>query len=481
MNEQHIVDFFACNTSHWNITLSNKAVAMRDQLTLIVLILAILFRHTSAFYDKDGPVIVLNEKNFKDEVISTEKLVLVEFYAPWCPHCQRLTQDYKKAADNLKGLVKVGAVDCDEDANRGLCQAFEVKGYPTIKLFPSNRVPDKRNPGAYTKKPKSYNGERTAKAFVDYVLAELPSYVQPISNKHPTKKSLTIDEVLEKDNLTVSKVILFTNKDRTTPLYKVLSADYRDGLFGEVRQKETEIALRFNVTTFPTLLVIPKGETEPIKYEGKYNHESLSNFLNKYVSTGGKPGETKSEKKSTTTSSSKPEPFYPKIDEIKTEDDLTKYCLSHNTGICVFTFLPLEPEYPESVAEFSNAKEILSKVNENLYNLLKNQVPLRFIWFNALADESKKLIKDFKLADVFPVLMAYSPHKKIYSPYLGPFDNEGIEKFLKDVLNGKGNSYKIGFEVSFAREPNKKNDVSGSEKKSDKETDKNKERQHEEL
>ncbi|CAG8452461.1 7070_t:CDS:2 [Paraglomus brasilianum] len=440
---------------------------MRGKLALFVLIVAIL-QQTYALYDKDGPVIILNKNNFKDEVIMTEKLVLVEFFAPWCPHCQSITQEYKNAAATLKGLVKVASVDCNEDTNRGLCQEFEIQGFPTIKLFPSRRVPDRRNPATYTKKPKLYSGQRTAKAFVDYVLAELPSYVQPISNKYPTKKSLTINEFLEKN-------------DRTTPLYKVLSADYRGGLFGEVRQKETEIVSRFNVTTFPTLLIIPKGETEPIKYEGKYNHKSLSDFLNKYISTVEKPEETKkTEKKSTTASSPKPEPFNSIINEIKTEEDLKKHCLSHTAGLCIFTFLPLEPEYPESVAEFSNAKEILSKVNENLYNLLKNQVPLRFMWFNALADESRKLIKDFKLADVFPVLMAYSPHKKIYSPYLGPFDGEGIEKFLKDVLNGKGNSYKIGFEVSFAQEPNKNvNDSSDDE--SDKETDKNKERKHEEL
>ena len=46
-----------------------------------------------------------------------------------------------------------------------------------------------------------------------------------------------------------------------------------------------------------------------IMFVGKYNHKSLSDFLNKYISTVEKPEETKkTEKKSTTASSPKPEP-----------------------------------------------------------------------------------------------------------------------------------------------------------------------------
>lgn len=38
-------------------------------------------------------------------------------------------------AKNLKGLVSVNAIDCDVDANKGICGTYDIKGFPTIKVF----------------------------------------------------------------------------------------------------------------------------------------------------------------------------------------------------------------------------------------------------------------------------------------------------------------------------------------------------------
>jgi protein disulfide-isomerase A6 len=55
--------------------------------------------------------------------------------APWCGHCQKLTPEWKKAAKELEGAARLGAVDCDDADNKGLCSKYDVKGFPTIKVF----------------------------------------------------------------------------------------------------------------------------------------------------------------------------------------------------------------------------------------------------------------------------------------------------------------------------------------------------------
>ena len=83
--------------------------------------------------EDDQDVVVLSSSNFSD-FIASNKFVLVEFYAPWCGHCQSLAPEYAVAATKLKPEgVSLAKVDATKEGD--LAQLHEVQGYPTMIFF----------------------------------------------------------------------------------------------------------------------------------------------------------------------------------------------------------------------------------------------------------------------------------------------------------------------------------------------------------
>ena len=61
--------------------------------------------------------------------------IIVDFYAPWCPHCQHFAPTYSTTADMYvrQGAFLFGAVNCEEFSD--LCAAQGVAGYPTLRAM----------------------------------------------------------------------------------------------------------------------------------------------------------------------------------------------------------------------------------------------------------------------------------------------------------------------------------------------------------
>lgn len=134
---------------------------MITRQTIFTLLLPII----SAFYGSNDKVVNLDPSNFNSKVINSDELWLVEFYAPWCGHCKSLTPAWKQAAEELDGVVNVGAVDADK--HRSLGGQYGVQGFPTIKIF-----------GANKNSPKDYRGGRDASSIVDQAFKELKQMVK---------------------------------------------------------------------------------------------------------------------------------------------------------------------------------------------------------------------------------------------------------------------------------------------------------------
>lgn len=92
---------------------------------------------------KDHGVTVAVGKNFEDVVTNSGKDVLIEFYAPWCGHCKKLTPIYEELAEKLKD-EDVSIVKLDATAN-DVPPTFDVRGFPTLFWIPKSNEHHKAN------------------------------------------------------------------------------------------------------------------------------------------------------------------------------------------------------------------------------------------------------------------------------------------------------------------------------------------------
>lgn len=81
---------------------------------------------------------VFTDQNFNQEVLESEKPVVVDFWAPWCGPCQMMGPIISQLAKDLGNDVKVGKLNVDE--NPGVAQKFSVMSIPTIIIFKSGAI-----------------------------------------------------------------------------------------------------------------------------------------------------------------------------------------------------------------------------------------------------------------------------------------------------------------------------------------------------
>lgn len=67
------------------------------------------------------------------ELIKTRQTVLVDFWAPWCPHCRKIHGAYEQVAEQYAGALTAVRVDMDEDDR--LWDDWDVELIPTLRLY----------------------------------------------------------------------------------------------------------------------------------------------------------------------------------------------------------------------------------------------------------------------------------------------------------------------------------------------------------
>ena len=73
-----------------------------------------------------------------NDIINSNDLVLVDFYADWCVPCKMMSPILQEVKTNLKEAVKIIKVNVDQ--HQDLASHFMVRGVPTLMLFKTGKM-----------------------------------------------------------------------------------------------------------------------------------------------------------------------------------------------------------------------------------------------------------------------------------------------------------------------------------------------------
>jgi thioredoxin 1 len=85
-------------------------------------------------------VVNITNANFKEEVLESDKKVLVDFWAPWCGPCRMVSPIVEEIAAENSG-IKVAKINIDEQPQ--LASQYGVMSIPTLMVFENGDIADK--------------------------------------------------------------------------------------------------------------------------------------------------------------------------------------------------------------------------------------------------------------------------------------------------------------------------------------------------
>ncbi|KAB7503108.1 DnaJ-like protein subfamily C member 10 [Armadillidium nasatum] len=114
------------------------------------------YHENFGIYDDDIEIITLNNGDFDQSVLGSDDIWFVNFYHPMCSHCHTLAPVWRKVAQHLESVVRIGAVNCDDAYH--LCSSQGIGSYPSLIAYPGREF---------------YTGDKSESDLISFILKKL--------------------------------------------------------------------------------------------------------------------------------------------------------------------------------------------------------------------------------------------------------------------------------------------------------------------
>ena len=401
----------------------------KSQIVLLITLITL----SKSFYEGKSSVILLDKNSFEKEVVQSKDIWLIEFFAPWCGHCQNFAPEYEKAARALKGIFKIGAVNADSE--KELAGKYGIQGFPTVKFF-----------GITKTNIQDYNGARSAQAIINYMFDRAKDIVNKRmgqttntnsnqktntnsnnnNNNQQKKKPPSSDkDVLVLDDKNFDETI-FKSKEMFIVAFYAPWCGHCQKLLPEWNAAATQLkgqiklakvdatvnqqlASRYQIQGYPTIKIFPPGDktnSNIEEYNGPRDEDGIVQYaLSKLNSYG----------------------YVPDIPQLVNNDILKETC-EEKTRICILVFLP-------HIADSS--KNERNKYLDYVKKSRKDHLgkPIYYLW--AQGGDYFDLEDKLHLGFGYPAVVALNYNKKKYAVCRKAFTQENLSEFVSGLLRGR--------------------------------------------